>query len=201
MGLNCSVCLVQKEWEVTEFTLQHSLKYQGGKDMQQKQGLWLTWWTHKKNSFTPYNTTFRFTPPEEDSQRTAPRVGGFTSKLARCCLPEGRKRVDGEKPEAMTSHSSSPHGYGMFTACPPSSVFPLWSLSLHFYSFEIDNSLSVYIYICLCLQLASVKLFKLSRSAHHLLYVFKIWTEIGLEICYVNVQGLCAGSPASIKHT
>lgn len=77
-----------------------------------------------------------------DSHKNVPWVGGFTSKLALCCLLAGRKRVDGDKPEAMMRHSSCPRGYGMFTGRPPSNAFP-WSQTLrsHHYSPQLDSYL------------------------------------------------------------
>lgn len=62
-----------------------------------------------------YYTVFSVTSLELDKHVL--RVGGYTSKLERLCLLAGRKRVDGDKPEAMTVHSFSPRGCCLPTGC------------------------------------------------------------------------------------
>lgn len=89
-----------------------------------------------------YHTMFSVTPLEENSHTSVPWVGGFASKSAHCCFLAGRKQVDGDKPEAMMLHSSSPHGYMFrkpsvkcFSKCP-------WSLAQcsHHYSHQLGSS-------------------------------------------------------------
>lgn len=67
--------------------------------------------------------------------------------------------MDGDKPEAMTAHWSSPRGYGMFTGRPLSNVFSMISSSVLISLFTSNGQLSsqtrshsLSLLICSCCQ-------------------------------------------------
>lgn len=112
----------------------------------------LTWRTHTKSSLSWYYIVFSVTSLEDNSHEQEPQVGGFRCELAHCCLPAGRKRADGDKPEAERLLIRPAH---MVTACLQDALVILFSVICGSLLTSLFTSLWTASPIALCLFMAN----------------------------------------------